>query len=45
VLEPLVLSEGLRDLIDVRVFGEELGHASGQRLMPPARGSPSSGSL
>ena len=44
VVEPLVRSEGSRYLVDVAVFGEDLGHGRRQRLMPPARRQPSCGS-
>jgi hypothetical protein len=44
VFEPFVGGEGLPYLLDVTVFGEDLGHGGRGRLMPPARRQPSSGS-
>lgn len=44
VFEPVVRGEGLPYLLDVAVFGENLGHGRRGRFMPPARRQPSSGS-
>jgi hypothetical protein len=44
MFEPVARGEGLPYLLDVAVFGEDLGHGRRGRFMPPARLQPSSGS-